>query len=444
VAVQDGQVIQSLVSPIGSSGKPRNNICFIPGFTHKFERRNFEPGTNVDWEVVFELPDSGGEVEITVAAWNHRGVEDPYALARIIIAIATASAMGGLGAYFSKELKELVAKVLGDESLRDFVVELLKKLPGGVADGIIGLFFSNDWPECAGDVFKWQQTITSETVKSGLGERSAETLPTDVRHVAKGCRTPHYSLSAHLVKATAFEAAPRPKRVYYIPYPPGKSTDWDGVWRNDHNGPIGAAISHVGPGRIYTVGLSEKCVGRSVVDGEYTPVKEILQKTLPYARNQEPQVAAYAKAAGSTAAADSTLAEVSMSPVGSTSVAGATGARKGGASTGAGASSPPGDSEIPSSVSPPPSPAPSTGTSGGGGGAGEQSDLIESNAAPIMLEDVRTLPLQASMFLGLYQKIEEFENGKVKMSGPLVRYWRAANIAATRADMMLFQFDKLG
>jgi hypothetical protein len=438
LAMRGSEVIGMVESPLGSFRKNRGAVGFGPGATYTFGPESFWRGAEKDWEVVFDLSPELEDVSLRVLVTNGRGIGDPYALARFLtVALVTGGTLG-ISLAFGKELKEVMAKILSDEGLRKAVLSVAKQVPGEIFDELTDWLFGAEWPECTGSVYERRWTLNSGNIADLLGTHDEGPDDGFQPSLPGECRKPSYSLGYSITPEAVFPAPEKPDRSRYVPWKPGRSTDWEGAWADSFARSISVDIRHLANGRReYQVSPREQLPSGALVvpAASFSPVAERYGRTPPFVADQVPVASPYANAP--TARPADALDE-SPSTVRAGAVRGlgtrVTEANMGGPASATTAPAPsPGSPGSTGSPVPPASKLP------------DASEFIPEDPAPKSLQAVRQLQLpEHGIVLGLYELVEEFSGGRWKRSGPFVRYQRPGNMAATSADVMLWQVPELG
>jgi hypothetical protein len=434
LAMRGSEVLGAVESPLGSFRENRGAVGFGPGTLYTFGPESFWRGSELEWEVAFDLSPELEDVSLSVLVTNGRGVGDPYALARFLtVALVTGGTLG-LSIAFGKELKELLAKILSDEGLRDAILSMAKQLPGGLFDDLTDWLFGDEWPECTGSVYERRWTLNSANIAERLGLHAEG--PDDTFHptLPGGCRQPSYSLGYSITPEALFATPEQPARTRYVPWKPGRATDWEGIWADGFGRSIAVDVQHLASGsREYRVSPREQLPAGALIvpAATYEPLAERYGRTPPFTEVKVPVVGPYADGA-TTHPADHLRGAQSARSSGTVTSVSAEG-------LGAPASattphlSPQGAPATPGA--PPPTAS----------AYSDASEFIPEDTALRSLQSVRQLSLpEHGIVLGLYELIEEFSAERWKRSGPFVRYQRPATLAATSADVMLWKVPKMG
>jgi hypothetical protein len=423
VAVRNGQVIGSVASLLGDGPGKRIHFPFKAGATHDFAPTFFGTGTDLLWEVAFDVAPGLPDVDLRVVIANVRDVDDPYVLARLSIAIAAIGISTAAGVFLGEKFKETLAKIASDPALREAAEKILGEAWDLFTDRLPGWLFDEDWPDCAGDVLVWARTVSGSDVDDpAMGPIQIATAPETAANSGTGCGRPSYLLTAALVDDAPFGRARTPLRTRYVPCRETAASSWEGIWQQR------SAEVRVGIGaprnRHYDVAPHEAFA--TATDAKFPGIRETVESWPLFVRDVKPTARPTPGTVVSDEAYSRAAAAIPVSDSASQGLGGLRGGRSGDV----------GGRVTVAAPEPPPAAT----------GLAVDNDLV--GRADLTLDalehGVRTLSLPSGARLGLYTCIQEFADGSPIETGPFVRYVRDATVTSTQCDVMLPRYLHIG
>jgi hypothetical protein len=432
-----------VVSRLGL-GHPRYGETFYPGKTYRFERNNSGwPGTDIDWEFDLDIPATGYRT-LYFQVINDRFVKDPYAVTKAVLAIS--AAVGGAIAGYYLPKNEGVAAILA-AALKGGASEAVKKLLGALFD---------DWPKCADLVFYKEITVNRQFLEDGIFPTLEESG--EIGRVPSGCGQPRYTIewSAERVESPRFNGSKRVVGTSYKPLKTPAGSKWLGEWIEHPSGGLPFVSVNIerstvvemvnGRRRAFDItireslprGGSRKVLIDTVVKGIY----ESNRRGLPYNGKIKK-----AKATRSFEWSDDFLYEKTVGRI-PKGAANGNGMKKSSyrlmhKAGGTGL-------ELESNA---------VRVLGSFQSSDNLKEVLSDNIRPINLDNmvhtdvvetsvaVKLLQEQGASIhlpelgieLRLYTLNETLEDGTIRKSGPILRYFRATTIAASLADLQLMK-----
>ncbi|MCT0208666.1 hypothetical protein KQ305_13235 [Synechococcus sp. CS-1332] len=266
----------TLSSALGITNGPRIDPHFGPGDSFALVRDDnaWGYGRNIDWELVVDLPDDSlANWDVSIMLWNNRGIDDPYAVTKLVTALGLAAAGGAAGLALGGETTKTFAA---------YVAAAAKGLGGEAIKKIVNSFFA-DWPECTGIVFKRSLPWNRDNFGQSVGSLILESDPID--EVPEGCHRPRYQVDITVTSETLprFGTSEKlRKRRYYAVQAPARR-QWLGTWFDAlSSASIGVTIrpSSQGGPDFYSVEIKEDAQYPNgsrgqVIDKSYDPVTEL-------------------------------------------------------------------------------------------------------------------------------------------------------------------------
>ncbi|MCT0207734.1 hypothetical protein [Synechococcus sp. CS-1332] len=267
-----------LSSPLGITNGPRIDPHFGPGDSFALIRDDnaWGYGRNIDWELVVDLPDDSlANWDVSITLWNIRGVDDPYAVTKLVTALGVAAAGGAAGL------------ALGGEQTKNFaayVAAAAKGLGGEAIKKIISSFFA-DWPKCTGIVFRKTLTWNRDNFgqSTAVGSLTLESEPID--EVPEGCHQPRYQMDITVTSESMPQFGTSEKlrkRRYHAVQVPARR-EWIGTWFDSMSSPFTAVTirpSPQGGPSLYSVEIKEEAhypngSRELIIQNTYDPVTEL-------------------------------------------------------------------------------------------------------------------------------------------------------------------------
>lgn len=409
-----------VVSRLGL-GHPRYGETFYPGKTYRFERNNSGwPGTDIDWEFDLDIPDTGTR-KVFFQVTNDRFVKDPYAVTKAVLAIS--AAVGGA----------VVGLRMPHEGFAAIMAAAIKGIGAEAVKMLLGSLF-DDWPKCADLVFDRDIEVNKQLLEDTIFPKPEESSA--LGRVPSGCGQPRYTIewSAERIEIPTVGETTRVVKTLYKPILAPADSKWFGDWIDTSGGLPFVAVRierarHVvlvdGP-RGFDITLREELPqggSRQVlIDSVVNNVLESNRRGLPYN--------------GKDVKASSTPRRFleRTAPWRLVRRAGGTGLEQDSAAFRVMGSfrSPNNLREVLSDNIRP---------IDLGGIDMDTVELAETAVAMrLLLERGASIDLPGlGVELRLYTVHETLEDGTIRESGPVLRYFRAATIDATLADLQLIR-----